>query len=229
MLTFIQFLLFSHLLDVSYTSSVCMADCSSQLTKLPPSLYEQYCCNTKNSGQTFKLSKNHKINFILCPSYLPTSCQRFVTSLNNCSEIFEMNTLAVSGYYVIGGSSVYCDIMDYISELNFSDCYKIFQNRSFVSSGYYKIQAPNGSLISVYCDMEGSNCDSKGGWMRVAYLNMSEPNAKCPPGVRQRQYNSIDHDVCGLSDALTHAFFFTQGIYYNNVCGQLKRVPISSS
>ena len=47
-------------------------------------------------------------------------------------------------------------------------------------SGYYTIQAPNGSLISVYCDMEGSNCDGKGGWIRVAYLNMSEPNATCP-------------------------------------------------
>ena len=36
-------------------------------------------------------------------------------------------------------------------------------------SGYYKIQSPNGSLISVYCDMEGSNCDGKGGWMTVGY------------------------------------------------------------
>ena len=31
--------------------------------------------------------------------------------------------------------------------------------------------------------MEGSNCDGKGGWMRVAYLNMSEPGATCPPGL----------------------------------------------
>ena len=67
-----------------------------------------------------------------------------------------MNTSAVSGYYVNRGSSVYCDIVDYINGLNFSYCYEIFQNRSFVPLGYYTIQAPNGSLISVYCDMEGS-------------------------------------------------------------------------
>ena len=44
----------------------------------------------------------------------------------------------------------------------------------------------NGSLISVYCDMEGSNCDSMGSWMRVAYLNMSEPNATCLSGLTQQ-------------------------------------------
>ena len=177
---FFQFLFLSLLLDVSYASSICMADCNSLLTQRPPSLYEQYCCNTNNSGKTIKFRENNRIKIIFCPCNLPTSCERFVTSLNNCSKIFGMNTSAVSGYYVIGGSSVYCDIVDYINGLNFSDCYEIFQNRSFVPSGYYTIQAPNGSIISVYCDMEGSNCDGKGGWMRVAYLNMSEPNTTCP-------------------------------------------------
>ena len=59
---------------------------------------------------------------------------------------------------------VYCDIVDYINGLNFSDCYEIFQNRSFVPLDYYTIQAPNGSIISVYCEWRVvSNCDSKGG------------------------------------------------------------------
>ena len=129
MLTVIQFLLFSLLVNVGYASSVCMADCSSQLTQGPSSLYEKYCCNTENSGRTFKLSENNKINFILCPSNLPTSCQRFVRSPINCSEIFRMNTSAVSRYYVFGGSSVYCDIVDYIKGLNFSDCYEIFKKK----------------------------------------------------------------------------------------------------
>ena len=135
-----------------------------------------------------------------------------------------MNNSAVSGYYVIGGSSVYCDIVDYINGLNFSDYYEIFQNRSFVPSGYYKLQGPNGSLILVYYDMEGSKSDGKGGWMRVAYLNMSEPNATCPSGLTQWQYNNIDHDVCGLSNlgVFSHTFFSTQGIHYNKVCGQLR-------
>ena len=43
--------------------------------------------------------------------------------------------------------------------------------------------------------MEGSNCNGKGGWMRMGYLNISEPGATCPPGLTQQQYNNIDHDV----------------------------------
>ena len=101
-------------------------------------------------------------------------------------------------------------------------CLEILQKNNLSTSVYYTIRLPNGALISVYCDMGGSNCDGKGGWMRVGYLNMSEPGATCPLGLRQRQYNNIDHDVCGLSDALTHAFFSTRGIYYNKVCGQLR-------
>ena len=62
-------------------------------------------------------------------------------------------------------------------------CLDILQKNNLAISGYYTIRAPNGSLISVYCDMEGSNCDGKGGWMRVGYLNMSEPSATCPPGL----------------------------------------------
>ena len=44
-------------------------------------------------------------------------------------------------------------------------------------SGYYQIRVPNGSLVQVYCDMEGTKCGGQGGWMRVAYVNMSHSNA----------------------------------------------------
>ena len=36
-----------------------------------------------------------------------------------------------------------------------------------------EIRVPNGSLVQVYCDMEGTNCGGQGGWMRVAHVNMS--------------------------------------------------------
>ena len=34
--------------------------------------------------------------------------------------------------------------------------------------------------------MEGSNCDGKGGWMRVGNIKMSESGATCPPGLTQQ-------------------------------------------
>ena len=144
-------------------------------------------------------------------------------AFDNCSQVFKANSSALSGYYTMrapNGSliSVYCD-------LSFRNCSQILHVYSSAPSGYYTIQAPNGSLISVYCDMEGSNCDGKGGWMRVGYLNMSEPGATCPPGLTLHQYNNIDHGLCGqptsLSGNQTSVYFSTYGVVYNKVCGQV--------
>ena len=98
---------------------------------------------------------------------------------------------------------------------------EILQENNMAPSGFYKIQAINGSLISVYCDMEGSNCDGVGGWMRVGYLNMSEPGATCPPGLTLRQFNNIDHGVCGRPMS-SSTFYLAHGLYYSKVCGQLR-------
>ena len=147
----------------------------------------------------------------------------FNFAFSNCYHVFKENSSALSGYYTIqalNGSlmSVYCD-------LSFHNCSQILHVYSSAPSGYYTIQAPNGSLISVYCDMEGSNCDGKGGWMRVAYLNMSEPNATCPPGLTLHQYNNIDHGLCSQpvssSGSSASVFFSTSGVIYNKVCGQV--------
>ena len=52
-------------------------------------------------------------------------------------------------------------------------CHEIHYCFPSASSGYHKIRVPNGSLVEVYCDMEGTNCGGQGGWMRVAHVNMS--------------------------------------------------------
>ena len=62
-------------------------------------------------------------------------------------------------------------------------CRHVLRCNSSASSGYYQIQATNGSAVRVYCDMEGTNCGGEGGWMRVAYLNVTDPS-KCPAGYR---------------------------------------------
>ena len=101
------------------------------------------------------------------------------------------------------------------------NCLDLLKKNVSAKSGYYTIQAPNGSLISVYCDMEGSNCDGKGGWMRVGYLNMSEPGATCPPGITLRRFNNIGHGLCGQPTTLS-IVYSAQGFHYNKVCGQIK-------
>ena len=104
-------------------------------------------------------------------------------------------------------------------------------------SGYYQIHAPNGSAVQVYCDMEGSNCGGEGGWMRVAYVNMTEPSATCPQGLTRRYFPELT--LCGRSDGefvITTPYkggcqgtvFSTFGLNYSRVCGQLRGYQFST-
>ena len=69
--------------------------------------------------------------------------------------------------------------------------------------------------------MEGVNCDDRGGWTRVAYLNMTEPGASCPPGLTLQNYSNINHGVCGRNMSYTDtggcrsAIFSTNGLEYS--------------
>ena len=76
-------------------------------------------------------------------------------------------------------------------------CLQIHQVYPSATSGSYNIILTNGSIVTLYCDMVGINCDEEGGWTRVAYLNMAEPGTTCPSGLTQTEYININHDVCG--------------------------------
>ena len=97
-------------------------------------------------------------------------------------------------------------------------CSEILQRNKLATSSYYTIQSPTGSLISVFCDMEGSNCDDKGGWMKVGYLNMSEPNTTCPSELSLWQFNNIDHGLCGQPMS-SSVIYSVHAIPYSKVCG----------
>ena len=177
-------ILITELITVSNgEDNYCMSDDNSQRQ---PSLYEQHCCNLDNIGKAFKIEKGNRLMFIICPSYLPTSCFQFY---------------------------------------NYS-CLQIHQLYPNATSGHYNITLTNGSIVTVYCDMEGINCDGEGGWTRVAYLNMTEPGTTCPSGLTQTEYININHDVCGRpnpsSGGCDSTFFFVYILNYSNVCGQVR-------
>ena len=52
-----------------------------------------------------------------------------------------------------------------------------------VSSSVFTVADSNGHIRHIYCHME-ELWGSDEGWMRVAYLNMSDPTEDCPPGFR---------------------------------------------
>ena len=107
----------------------------------------------------------------------------------------------------------------------FSICKDVLNNNPSATTGYYDIQLTNGSIISVYCDMEGDNCDGEGGWTRIAYVNMAEPGATCPEGLTAQSYSNINHDLCGRANGVNEcqsAYFSSFGIRYTKVCGQAR-------
>jgi hypothetical protein len=81
--------------------------------------------------------------------------------------------------------------MDALHELGFtpcqtaSSCAEILENNRGSISGYYWVTNGTGHPHSVYCDMTRSCGGVTGGWMRVAYLDMTNRTHQCPSGLRQ--------------------------------------------
>ena len=80
--------------------------------------------------------------------------------------------------------------------------------------------------------MQGTHCDGKGGWTRVAYPNMTESGATCSTGLTKHKYNNIDHEVCGRPTShvggCSSSTFSTIGLSYYKVCGQVRGYQLNS-
>ena len=110
--------------------------------------------------------------------------------------------------------------LDCINSKNRS-CHEILLSCLSALSGYYQIRVPNGSLVQVYYDMEGTNCGGEGGWTRVAYVNMSQSGAICPQGLTQTTLSGLT--LCGRNGSgCQSTVFSTLGLNYSQVCGQLR-------
>ena len=109
----------------------------------------------------------------------------------------------------------------------FRSCSDLHRINPYAPSGYYNILTGEGDIIILYCNMDGSYCDGEGGWMRVAYLNMSEPGSTCPIELQEYDYINIDHNVCdrplgSASQGCDSLFFSPKGFNYRKVCGRVK-------
>ena len=85
-------------------------------------------------------------------------------------------------------------------------------------SGYYLIYDSTGHSNYVYCDMtRRCGCNSTGGWMRVAFLNMADPN--------QHQLITSPKRTCGRSNPVegcASVVYQTFGHEYSHVCGRIR-------
>ena len=89
-------------------------------------------------------------------------------------------------------------------------------------SDYYNIANNHSIPRQVYCYME-ELCNSTGGWMRVAYLNMTDSSEKCPDGFRLYSENGVR--ACGRpvssGGSCVGKAFPLGNIEYSQVCGKV--------
>ena len=67
-------------------------------------------------------------------------------------------------------------------------------------------------------------CGGTGGWRRVLYLDMTDPNTNCPSGWSMTNYNirTCGRASDGYYDTCDSVFFPVSGGEYSQVCGKLK-------
>ena len=99
-------------------------------------------------------------------------------------------------------------------------CREILQCNPSARSGYYWLKSTSTVSQEVYCAMDTTYCGITGGWMRLAYFNMTEPGANCPTSLRQINKPA---KLCGRRGAGCWGVTFSaDGIRYSKVCGQAR-------
>ena len=116
------------------------------------------------------------------------------------------------------GNSVVPQLYGLSSNVPANSCADIYRGHS---SGNYWLNVGDQPQ-QVYCSVNENRCcnGSDGNWMRIAYLNMSDPSQQCPHGWREidspirtcrRQFNTSINSVT----------YSSHGIPYSRVCGRI--------
>ena len=87
-----------------------------------------------------------------------------------------------------------------------SSCAEILQEYPESSSGYYWVGSTTGHAHSVYCDMTRTCGGVTGGWMRVAYLDMSNSSHQCPSSLHSAQTQMFARVLSSCTKALAQQF-----------------------
>ena len=108
-----------------------------------------------------------------------------------------------------------------------TSCKEIYQCNPNTPSGYYWVNTTTGP-VRVYCEMSTNNCGNiTGGWMRVAYIDMTIAGNTCPTGLKYTLYSSTR--MCTRLQSYFYsaytcssATFPTHGVQYTKVCGRAR-------
>ena len=100
-----------------------------------------------------------------------------------------------------------------------ASCKEIYDCNPSTPSGNYWISTDSGPQ-EVYCEMRASRCGNiTGGWMRVAHINMSDPEQTCPSPLRTLT-SPLRMCAGGTSAGCSSVQYPTLGLNFTHVCGQ---------
>ena len=112
-----------------------------------------------------------------------------------------------------------------------NSCTELAEQEPDIPSGNYWILNSTQSSVQVFCEMGEvfpSTLNVTGGWVRVANLNMTDPNQQCPGNLTLSHTNPIR--LCGrrTDSSCDSVTFTTYGVRYQQVCGRVKGYQVAS-
>ena len=121
---------------------------------------------------------------------------------------------------------VHCMLLGRTPGFPANSCAELAEREPDIPSGNYWILNSTQSPVQVFCEMSDvfpASLNVTRGWVRVANLNMTDPNQQCP-GNLQLSYTNQSIRLCGRStdygcDSVT---FTTYGVQYQQVCGRVR-------
>ena len=116
---------------------------------------------------------------------------------------------------------IFCPLNKSSNCTGYSPCLDILYGDPTSTSGYYNYTLSNGSDITVYCDMDGVNCDGEGGWTRIGYI---DPNttSECPPELQLMNNTEFGLICRGAYGGLNNFKYSSSNTSYSKICGQAR-------
>ena len=112
-----------------------------------------------------------------------------------------------------------------------NSCAELAEREPHIPSGNYWILNSTQSPVHMFCEMGEvfpASLNVTGGWVRVANLNMTDPNQQCPENLNLSYTNPIR--LCGRSTdySCDSVIFITYGVQYQQVCGRVRGYQFGS-
>ena len=163
------------------------------------------------------------------------SCTVFLSPLvgrgGECSASSElMNRIGQNVSALLPGA-LHCLVLGRSPKYPANSCAEFAEREPDIPSGNYWILNSTRLPVQVFCEMGDvfpSGLNVTGGWVRVANLNMTDPNQQCPENLNLSYTNPIR--LCGRRTGGCDSVTFTNyGVRYQQVCGRVRGYQFAST